>query len=291
MLSEKTRAYISISFVNVLWGLSFIASKLALENGFQPFSLAFVRFALASVILAPIYFKKKGDFALPRADFFKIFMSAVLGITLYFLFEYKGLQNTSASTASLIIASIPALTLFVGRALRHRKYPAICYMGSVLSLVGVYIIVRYSSGEGSDTLIGNIYIICACFCWVGFIELADGLMRKHTSLYVTFWQTVIATVTLIPCAMTEPIDWAAVAPIGWIMAVYLSVLCSVVAYLLYNQTIKVLEPFKAALFININPLSAVIGGVLLLGETMMPMQILGGAIVLISIFIVNRRSV
>ena len=51
-----------------------------------------------------------------------------------------------------------------------------------------------------------------------------------------------------------------------------------------------LEPFRAALFINLNPLAAVLGGVLLLGESLNPMQLVGGAIVLVSIFLVNRGS-
>lgn len=218
-----------------------------------------------------------------------MFWGALTGTTLYFLFEYKGLEKTSASIASLIIAAIPAFTLLFSAAVYKQKFSPACYVGVAASLLGVYLIVRYGdASEGSLT--GNFLIIGACLSWVAYIEINSRLLKTYTSLEVTFWQAVFGTATLIPCAAFEGTDWRAITPTGWTMALYLAILCSVVAYLLYAETVKRLEPFRTALFININPLAAVLGGVLLLGETITPIQLLGGAIVLLSIFLVNRSA-
>ncbi len=289
MLSTKERASLSMIFVNILWGLSFIASKHALASGFRPFSLALTRFAVSAALLVPILWKKEG-LALPKRDFFRMLVSALLGMTLYFLFEYKGLEKTSASTASLIVAAVPAFTLLYGVVFKKRRYRPICYLGVLTSLAGVYLIVSYGTGGGGDTFEGNLLIVCAALCWVGYIEVTDGLMKKHSSLFVTTWQSVLAFLTLIPLSMTERVSFAAITPSGWAMAMYLALLCSVVAYLLYVHAISELSPFKTALFININPIAAVVGGVLLLGETVTPVQLFGGVVVLVSIFLVNRRS-
>jgi drug/metabolite transporter (DMT)-like permease len=85
-------------------------------------------------------------------------------------------------------------------------------------------------------------------------------------------------------------DWSATTPLGWAMVLYLSILCSVVAYLLYVDAVRELKPLRTAIFINLNPLAGVLGGVLLLGERLSPVQLLGGLIVLVSIFLVNRRA-
>ena len=289
-MNEKTKACIAISFVNVLWGLSFIASKSALGNGFRPFSLAFVRFAVATVLLFPVLKKRRGSLRPPKGVMPLMLLSALLGMTLYFLFEYGGLERTSASTASLIIAAIPAFTLLFGRMFKGRRYRPVCYAGVVSSLAGVFLIVRYQSGQGTDTLAGSAMLLGAVLCWVGYIETTDILMRRCTSLEVTAWQSALGALTLLPCALTDRLDWGAVTLTGWLMALYLAVLCSVVAYLLYVGAVHQLEPFRAALFINLNPLAVVLGGVLLLGESLNPMQLVGGAIVLVSIFLVNRGS-
>lgn len=289
-MNGKTKACLAISFVNILWGLSFIASKSALSNGFQPFSLAFVRFFAASALLLPILKKRQGSLRPPRGALPMLLLSALLGMTLYFLFEYGGLQRTSASTASLIIAAVPAFTLIYGLLFRRQRYRAVCYLGVAFSLLGVFLIVHFGADGGGDTLLGNFMILGACLCWVGYIQVTDVLMRKCTSLEVTAWQSLLGALTLLPCALTEGLDWPAVTPVAWLMALYLAVLCSVVAYLLYVGAVRELEPLRAALFINLNPLAAVLGGVMLLGETLSPMQLVGGAIVLASIFLVNRGS-
>lgn len=286
----NAKAYLSISLVNVLWGLSFIASKRALASGFQTFSLAFVRFLVAAVILVPILIVREGSLKMPKGSFLRLLASSLLGMTGYFFFEYSGLKRTSASTASLIIAAVPALTLIYGVLFKKQKYQKVCYLGVILSLVGVFFIVRYGAAGGGDTLAGDLLIVGACLCWIGYMEVTDGLMKAHSSLTVTTWQSVLAAATLLPCAMTEDVAWGAVSPLGWAMALYLAVFCSVLGYLLHTESIRVLEPFKTALFINLNPLAAVLGGVLLLGERLAPMQLVGGAIVLASIFLVNRNA-
>lgn len=276
-------------FVNILWGLSFIASKQALLGGFAPFTLALVRFGLSSLLLTPILIKREG-IRLPKGDFKWMLLSALLGMTLYFLFEYKGLERTSASTASLIVAAVPAFALIYGVAFKKKRYPGIAYAGVAASLIGVYLIVRFGAADSGDTLLGNLLVLCAALCWVGYIEVTARLMRSHTSLSVTAWQSALGALTLVPCALTERANLSAISPLSWAAALYLAILCSVVAYLLYTRAIKSLDPFKTALFININPISAVVGGMVLLGESLAPVQLLGGVIVLVSIFLVNRSA-
>lgn len=289
-MKDRTRvhAYIQVCFVNVLWGLSFIASKRALSGGFEPFTLAAVRFVISAILLLPVLARKEG-LRLPKKDVLPLLVSALLGMTIYFLFEYKGLERTSASTASLIIAAVPAFTLLYGALVKRLKYPPVAYAGVAFSLVGVYLIVSNGRADGGDTLQGNLLILGACLCWVAYIEVTDKILKRRSSLSVTTWQCVFGAATLLPCTLFERVDLAQIDAVSWLMALYLAVMCSVIGYLLYVRVIHTLEPFKTSLFINLNPLAAVLGGVLLLGETLAPMQLLGGAVVLLSIFLVNRN--
>lgn len=289
MQKTKLRAYVSVIFVNAMWGLSFIASKVGLESGFTPFALALVRYVITCAVMLPILRLKEGHLRLPRAGLLPLFLSSLCGISLYFLFEYMGLERTTASNASLIIAAVPVFTMLYGALARRQRYRPICWAGVALSLVGVYFVVRYGGDEGAGSLTGNLFMICACLLWVGYIELTDALLRKYpyTSLELTCWQSAFGALALVPLSLTQPVNLALVAPAGWAAAAFLALVCSALCYLLYADSIAALSPIRTALFINLNPLAAMLGGALLLGEKMTAPQIAGGAVILVSIFLVN----
>ena len=99
---------LSMVFCNVMWGLSFIASKHALSSGFSPMMLALVRYVMASACLLPMTLMKEKRLRLRRADILPMALSGLMGITLYYFFEYQGISRTSTVNASLILAAIPS---------------------------------------------------------------------------------------------------------------------------------------------------------------------------------------
>lgn len=284
-------AYMGIIFVNIVWGLSFIASKYALASGFTPFTLALARFVLASAVLLPLTLLRQGRPGFTKREWGQMALSALLGTTLYFLFEYIGLQYTTASNASLIVAVLPVLTMALHMLLHKKRYPISCWLGAALSLLGVYLVVRYGGSESAENpLLGNLLMLCGVVCWALYIEVTQRLLLNHGSLKVTSYQSVIGALTLIPLALGEAGRWQPIAPGALLSLLFLGLICSALCYILYAQSISGLKPLRTALFINLNPLAAVIGGVLILGEQLVWPQLVGGALILVSIFYVNRRS-
>ena len=102
----KAQGMALLIFVNVMWGLSFIISKTALSEGMPSMTLAFWRYVMTAVIMVPLCIRLEGGIRLrewaPRA-----FATTMLGITVYYFFEYNGLRRTTASAASLILALVP----------------------------------------------------------------------------------------------------------------------------------------------------------------------------------------
>ncbi len=288
--NEAALAYAGIVFVNIVWGLSFIASKIALQAGFQPFTLALVRFLMSTALLLPIALAKEGMPQYTRREWLFMLLAGLSGISLYFLFEYKGLLYTTAGNASLILAAVPVMTMIVGAVTHRARYGASVWIGVVVSLAGVYLVVRYGAdGDAENALLGNLLMLGACLCWVCYLELTSSLSARHSSLSLTTYQGLLASVALLPLAMSEGADLAAVSLDGWLAAAFLGVLCSAICYILYTQAVHHLQPMRTALFINLNPLSAVLGGVLMLGESVGWMQLIGGGLILSSIVYVNWR--
>ncbi len=280
-------SYISMVFVNVAWGLSFIASKHALNVGFSPMTLAFLRYVITATVLIPAVLIKEKGLRLQKRDIIPMFLSGLLGITLYYFFEYQGIQRTTTVNASLILASIPILTLVVDAAAMKTKLRMRQVLGAILSLIGVYCVVRFGTDTGSTSFLGDLLIVGASFVWVGYIFVSRKLRDRYSSLAMNAWQTVFALFTLLPLALSEKSEWQPVSWDGWASAAGLALICSALCYFLYGNALKQLSPVAISIFINLIPLVTILGGVAFLNETITVLQVAGGLIIVASILLVN----
>ncbi len=286
---SRALGMIMLLFVNICWGLSFIASKFVLTAGLPPMTLACARYILTTVILLPVMQKDGKLPHIAHADWLWLLLSALFGVTLYYFFEYTGMLYTTASTASLILAAIPIFSLVYSALFLRQRAGWMRWVCVVLSMLGVFLVIRFGAGglEGTGSLKGNLLILCCCLCWVAYIQIIDRLRGKYSSLTLTGWQAIIGMITLIPFALGEKARWVPIPPLGWVCVAALALICSALCYFLYAEALGAVGPFTASLFININPIAAVIGGVLILGETIAPMQLIGGALIALSLVITS----
>lgn len=288
----KGEAYAKISFVSCVWGLSFVASKYAMQQGFGEFTLAFVRYVFVCLVMVPLMRVKDGEWRLPkRQDVPAVILSGIAGISLYFVLEYMGVMRTTVANASLVLAAIPVFSILWG-AIRGRKYRPAVWLGVGVSMIGVFCVayfgaVQESGGFDTAVLIGNLLLLGAGICWVVYIEMSDRLLKRYTSLDLTVWQGVAGLITLLPVALLESPSWQPVPISGWLAVLFLALICSALAFFWYAQAIRALSPIQAAIFINLNPIIAVVAGVLLLSEPVTTMQIVGGVMIVGSILLVN----
>ena len=271
-------------FVNVMWGLSFIFSKTALAEGMPTMTLAFCRYAITAAIMTPLCLKLEGGVRLrdwaPRA-----FATTMLGVTVYYFFEYTGLQHTTASAASLILALVPVMTLLSRVLIDRERISALRWGCVLLSLLGAYLVIRSEGSDGGGTLLGNLLMVAACLCWTGYILVSPRLLAACSPMRVTTWQAVCAVVTLLPFALLEHRAWVPLSPRAWLCVFVLAAVCSALCYLLYGVAIRACDPLTVSLSININPVAACVGGALLLHETLSAAQLLGGALILCSMVV------
>jgi drug/metabolite transporter (DMT)-like permease len=274
-------------FINTMWGLSFIASKHALNVGFTPMQLALWRYILAAAVLVPAVFIKEKRMRLTRQDIVPFILSSLFGITLYYFFEYQGIKLTSTVNASLILAAIPILTLLVDTAATKTRLKPRQAAGAVMSLLGVYMVVRYGGGQGETSITGDLLVVGASLVWVGYIFVSRKLRSRHTSLSMNAWQAVFSLPTLIPLALMEKSGWKPVPLSGWLAVLGLALICSALCYFLYGDALSHMSPVAVSIFINLIPLVTILGGVAFLKETVTFLQMAGGLLIVLSIFLVN----
>lgn len=276
-----------LALVNVLWGMSVIWSKHALSVGFTAMSLAFARYVMAALCLLPIHWRREGRPRLRRGDVLPMALSGVVGMGVYYIFEYNGISRTSAISASLILGAVPILTMVAEAVLDRRALGCWEAAGALASVAGVALVVLSGADEGEASLVGDLFILGAAVTWVAYIFLSRGLRAGYSSLAMNTWQAMFAAASLAPMAALEGCDWAAIPWDGWACAFILAAVCSALCYFLYGQLVGEMSPLASAIFINLIPLTTMAGGVAFLGEALTWPMLAGGGLIIGGIFLVN----
>ena len=277
----------------LLWGFSFVATKIALET-FDQFTLVFARFLAASVFFGIITLFR-GRPKLPKSIHRRILLVALFQPVLYFLGETTGLDRTTATKTSLIIATIPGVVLLASRIGGRERVGATQVAGALVSIVGVSVLVlgepEISLGGGG--LVGDLAVIGAVIAAVFYIILTRSLAGSVGAFDITGMQFIYGALLFSPVYLLTAgrQDWSAVNTTSVLVLLYLIVGATIGGFLCYNFALTRIEASRASVYLNGIPIVATAAGWIILGERMTLLQGIGALIVLVGIFTVSRKRV
>ncbi len=296
-MRDTSRVYSALVATVLIWGLSFIATKEAL-NSLHPFAIVFFRFALGALVFG-IILLRRGFPKLSARDHMKLALLSIFEPGLYFFCETFGLRLTSASIASLIIAAIPLVVIVFAGFLLKEQVRARNLTAVGLSIAGIAVLIfgdARSASSGSGSILGDLLILGAVVTASLYTILARDLGRTHSAIEITSLQVLYGAVIFAPFffATVGRTDWTAVRPSAILSVLFLAFCATVLAYLFYNFSLTRLTATSASIFVNGIPVVTTVGGWLILGERLTPLQLLGGAVVLAAVYVNSvgrRRSV
>ena len=297
----------------LFWGFSFISIKITVAV-IPPMTLGALRFALALIFLFFIKKKQAPDEKIRKEDIPFLAGAGLTGVTLYFFFENNGVSMIPASEASIIVGSIPVITM-IAEGLREkivsrRKTGSqasgssgephesdrrriffnkiiLPGLGALISLSGVALVAGISFALSGSAL-GYIYMAGACVSWVTYCFLTRPLFNRRSRIYIIFWQSVIGFIGFLPFAFFESfrhVPRQMPSLYVWGHVIFLGICCSALGYWLYALALKDLGVRTASLFINFIPVISAIGGFFVLGERLRPLQWLGAGLVLAGVYL------
>jgi drug/metabolite transporter (DMT)-like permease len=284
------KTYPALIATMVFWGLSFVATKVALET-IPPFTLVFARFGLAAVMFLLMRQGRTWP-SFQGRDRFKMLLLALFEPGLYFIFETVGLQHTSAPKTALIIATIPLVVLALGAVALGERTGGVRMAGILLSFCGIAILVIGDPQFGwnlAGSLLGDLLIGGAVISASLYMILARDLSRTYASLEITFVQIVYGAVFFFfPFVWELPgLQWSAITAQSIAAVAYLTVFATVGAFICYNYALSQVPASRAAVFVNGIPVVTAIGAWALLDERLTGVQMGGGALVLAAVFLTN----
>jgi drug/metabolite transporter (DMT)-like permease len=274
----------------IFWGYSFVSTKIVL-NELPPITIAFFRQLIASVVLVVFISARKLIIKMPARDILLIAASSLFGIVFYFLFENIGLKYTTASNASIIVAAVPIFTLVTESLFYKLKITGRLVSCVVVSIIGVFLVIfeQGSLDLSYGSTRGNLLMIGAMVSWVIYTIICKGLTGRYYGIVITTYQMLAGSILFIPFIIPEIGQWHSISTSSVLNLLYLSVFCSAIAYYLYNLAVKDLGATISSLFLNLIPVVSIIGGVLVLGEKISPLQIGGMLLIMLSLFLVSRK--
>lgn len=265
--------YLALFIAHLIWGINFIVAKVTLQE-FPPMSLAFLRFALASLFLAPFFLAETKKIKIKKTDLPKLIAIGVFSITLNISFFFEGIKRTSAIDASVLTLVIPLLSVLAGWWFLKEKVYLANILGIVLGLIGALTIIgvpQFLTGSFSpQIMIGNGLIILAGISWVTGAIFSKKILNKYSSLVVTAIGFLVGTISMIIPATLEyfqnPAWPSQVTILGMLGLTFITLLSSISAYFLFEWGLSKTSVTKADLFQYIEPMVAATLAVLILNE-------------------------
>ena len=289
-MSAHQKGILALITANIIWGAASPIFKFALQN-ISPFTLAFIRFYGATLILLPFAYPY---LKIHKKDYLKIFWLSFFGVTVNISFFFLGLKYAPSINAPIIASSGPIFIYLFSIFLLKEKPHFKVLLGLIVSLIGVLVIIGQPFLEGNidGQLIGNLFLILATLGSVGHIIISKEILHDYHPSTIAFWSFLIGTITFLPFLIWEimaghniyALDYRGV--IGIVFGIFLS---SALAYTLFEYGIKYINAQDVGIFTYIDPLAAILIAVPLLGEHITSIYLLGAFLVFGGIFIAEGR--
>jgi len=282
---------ISLIVAMLLWASSFVALKLAFQ-GYHPMQVIFGRMIIASlcfVIFIPTFRKINWR----RRDLKYFLFMGVCEPCLYFLFEAKALELTSASQAGVITAMLPLLVAIFAWSWLKESISRQTLAGFSLAIIGAcwLSLASEASINAPNPLLGNFYEFLAMVCAAGYTVSLKHLTSNYPPLFLTAFQAFIGSLFFFPFLLLPGVGW----DISWetipaLAVIYLGTFITLGAYGCYNYSVSRIPANRAAGYINLIPVFGVILGMIVLGDKLNVSQWLACGLVFCGVWLSSRKA-
>ncbi len=289
--------YIKLLLTAIFWGGTFIAGRqVAQDQNLGPFSIAFLRFALASVLLLSLTWLKEGH--LPRISIGQAVLVILLGMTGVFTYNalfFKSLSLIEASRASLIVATCPAFIALASALVLREKFAPLQALGIPLSIFGAAVVI--SKGSLAQVMTGGVgrgelFILGSVLSWAAYSLLGKVVMQRLSPLVAVSYSSLAGALALAIPALREGLTQTVghISPLDWTSIAYLAICGTVIGFVWFYEGVRLIGTTRAGLFINFVPISAVILAFAILREPITWSLGVGAVLVLSGVYLTNRSG-
>lgn len=275
----------------LLWSVNFAAVKYGLTHGLEPLAYATLRFGVGSMLFAGITVAREGTLRVRRGDVWLLVGAAGVGIYLNQMAFTYSVELATASTVALVFGTLPifvaAVSWISGLERAHLRH----WLGVMLSFTGVAFVAGGGSGELSGDLGGILLALGAAVTWALYSVMAGPLMRRYSPYRIS---AVVGLASIVPLTATSipqlsGLDWDAVTLLAWGALGFSMLFSFVLTNVTWFTAIDKVGANRASLYANLQPFLGAVFAVLLLSESLGPLQVAGGVVIAAGIVLARSR--
>jgi len=293
--SAAFKAFLAI----MIWGASFVATKIVLRE-VSPLAVITLRFGTGIVVLACVVAARREWKWPQRNDIGWLIFLGLNGITVHQLLQANGLVTTTATNSGWIVALVPIFSALLAWMILHERFGRLKVLGLVIASVGALLVI--SRGQLSHGLLnipatpGDFLMLLSSPNWALFTVLSKrmiGTTQRVMSPALTLtYVMALGWLAILPLFLISGswMDLPRLTPAGWGGVLFLGLLCSGAAYILWYDALNVAGASQVAAFLYIEPFVTLIVAALLIGEKVTWATLAGGATILLGVWLVNRPT-
>ncbi|MBD8498054.1 DMT family transporter [Paenibacillus arenosi] len=285
---KKWGIYGLLIFVMLAWGMNTIMMKVLVAN-FMPLTMTAFRILLAAVTVFIILFALGKVRRLTKKEWKYVAAASLFNVVAHHYFLSLGFTGTSASSAGLVLGTGPLLTAIMAMIFLGARATWFKTIGIILGFTGVAFIMLKSSGDISGLSLGDVQVFLAivaqAFSYILIKKAADTLdPRLMTGYMLLLGSAVLFVISLIaePDGLSSMVG--ATADV-WVVFVLSATVSTAIGHLIYNYAVGKVGAAESAIFMNFTPFFALVGSVLLLGETITLAQIGGFLFIIMGVLL------
>lgn len=295
MKKRTVLPYISATITSLIFGLSFLFSKIALQN-VSPLTLLGFRFLTAFSLMTILIILKIIKVDYRNKPISSLLLLGIMQPVTYFLFETYGIQNSSSSQAGLMISLIPIVVTLLSSLLLKEKTSISQIISIIISISGVFIIILMNnSSQTNSSFIGTFFLFGAVISAAFFNILSRKLSMKFSPMELTYFMMFMGAVTFNSLSILKHLNAGTLKTYflvlnnkEFLIAIgYLGILSSIVAFFLINYTLSKIEASKSSIFANLSTIVSVVAGIIILKEDFSLYHLIGSSLILIGVWGTN----
>ena len=290
MFSSKFWIHFLAAVVVLIWGCTFINSKVLLNHGMEAHEIYALRFLFAYVCI--LFISPRKLWAESWQDELRMFVLGITGGTLYFITENEAVRIGYVNNVSFIVCTAPMVTTLLALIfIKEVKATRNLVVGTILATLGVGFVIFNGHFVLNLNPLGDMLALCACLCWAIYSILLKNVSEKYSAVFITRKVFFYGLVTVLPVFIFSPWHFSLnsfMRPVVWGNLLFLGFVASFMCFVLWSWVSKQLGALVASNYIYLNPISTVVFSAIFLGETMTPMAFIGSSMILFGVYLSNK---
>jgi drug/metabolite transporter (DMT)-like permease len=279
----------------VMWGISFVATKLALDEA-SPIAVIVLRFGIGVAVVHAILALRRRPFLPPRDALPQLALMGFIGVFVHQVIQANALTMTTAVRTGWLIGITPIWSSILAAIFLKEKFGATKVAGIAIAAAGALLLITRGQLSAASfqlpTTRGDLLILLSTVNWAVYTVAGRSTLKRVGSERTTAASMLLGFLMLAPFSITNPV-WThlgALSATAWTAIIFLGVGCSALGYLFWYAALEKLETSQVAVFLYIEPLVTLLAAVVLIGETVDWTTVVGGILVLAGVTAVQRAK-